>query len=406
MTRKLLIFSLLLNLCLLALVVYQFMPVKKDMPAAADAGPVSSPAIDAGQKIALPGTQNDWAAIRSTDWKQYVKNLRGAGCPEETVRDIIFAEVNKSYAARWRSTNGDDGKKYWVSKREGWWGHTKQKQFNVLEREKKELIQELLGVDADAQLRKYLVLNYDASIEVRQLDFLPADRKDKINQALDKDDKAIQAVWLKQEPGGSLPQAAQHELNVVMQQRKDDLAKMLSSAELEEYDLRNSPLAKDLRRQLYGFDATEKEFRGIFEAQKALHDKFADIPYNSNDDKTSEARAVAAETAEKQIRDALGEKRYGDYLRAKSTQYQQLLSFTDEFELSKDIANQAYEIIERAGERLKQLQEDTNLSAEQRQARVAAVEEETDEALIKAMGEKGFKYYKKNYGGWKAGAGH
>jgi hypothetical protein len=403
--RKLLIASLLLNACLLALFGYLLVARGMAPEAATGAGTHRIATADAATAAGSPKAAAEWAAIRSSDWKQYVKNLRATGCPEETVRDIIFSEVNKSYAARWRSLNGDDGKKYWVSKREGWWGHMKQKQFNELEREKKQLIQELLGVDADAQLRKYLVLNYDANVETRQLDFLPEERRQQLSRVLDKDYKAVQAVWLKQEPGGGLPPAAQHELNVAMQKQKADLAQMLSPAELEEYELRNSALAKDLRRQLYGFDATEKEYRDIFEAQKVLHDKFANDPYNSTDENANEKRAAAADAAEQQIREALGERRYGDYLRAKSAQYQQLLNFTDEFELTKETANQAYEIVKRAGEQLKQLQADKSLSTEERQGKIGALQAETDQALIQVIGEKGLKYYKQNYGGWMGNTG-
>ena len=348
----------------------------------------------------------DWATIQSTNWKVFVTNLRATGCPEEVLDDIIFSEVNKSYAVRWRSMNGDDGRKYWVSKREGWWGHTKQKQFNALEREKKELIRELLGMDADVLLRRYLVLNYDVSSESDlRLDFLTVERKQKLAEVLDKDDGQIQMVWLKQEPGGGLPAASQHELNVAMQQRKDDLAKMLSVPELGEYELRNSPLAKDLRRQLYGFDATEQEFRDIFKVQKTMREQFADLPYNSTDEKTNQRRVVAAEAMENKIRGALGEKRYTDYSRTKSADYQELLNFADEFELPKDTASQAYEIIKRAKDRLKLLQSDTSLSNAARLAGVAAVQAQTDEELTKLLGEKGLKYYKQNYGDWMSGTG-
>jgi hypothetical protein len=403
--RRLLIFSLLLNACLLVLAAYQFRALHTGTTPANLAGQPGKMAA-AALRVSAPETRGGWTAIQSADWKVYVKNLRATGCPEETTRDIIFAEVNKTYAARWRSIDGDDGKKYWVSKRQGWWGHARQKQFNALEREKKELIEQILGVDADAQLRKYLVLNYDAAEEdVRRLDFLPANRREKLNKVMDKDDKAIHAVWLKQEPGGGLPPAGQHELNVALQQRNKDLAKMLSSAEMEEYDLRNSQQAKDLRRQLYGFEATETEFWVIFTAQKKLQDKFTDLPYNSTDETINQKRAVAAEVTETEIRGAIGEKRYTEYLRVKTVQYQQLLNFTDEFELSRDIANRACEIIERAGASLKRVHGDTSLSAEQRQARIAAVQAETDQALAQAMGEKGLKYYKQNYGGWLANAG-
>src|SRR5438552_3974170 len=42
----------------------------------------------------------NWAQVESTDFKNYIANLRAIHCPEETIRDIIVAEVEKLYAAR------------------------------------------------------------------------------------------------------------------------------------------------------------------------------------------------------------------------------------------------------------------------------------------------------------------
>jgi hypothetical protein len=36
-----------------------------------------------------------WLDIQSTDLKEFVARLRAAGCPDETVKDIILAEVNR-----------------------------------------------------------------------------------------------------------------------------------------------------------------------------------------------------------------------------------------------------------------------------------------------------------------------
>src|SRR5688500_9244121 len=41
-----------------------------------------------------------WASLESTDFKTYIANLRVFGCPEQTIRDIIVAEVNKFYEPR------------------------------------------------------------------------------------------------------------------------------------------------------------------------------------------------------------------------------------------------------------------------------------------------------------------
>src|ERR1700742_2319118 len=41
-----------------------------------------------------------WEQITSTNYLEFVKNLRAIGCPEQTVRDIVTSEINRVYARR------------------------------------------------------------------------------------------------------------------------------------------------------------------------------------------------------------------------------------------------------------------------------------------------------------------
>jgi hypothetical protein len=41
-----------------------------------------------------------WSEIEASDYRKYVANLRGIGCPEQTVRDIITADVHSLYGKR------------------------------------------------------------------------------------------------------------------------------------------------------------------------------------------------------------------------------------------------------------------------------------------------------------------
>src|SRR5688572_11763945 len=56
--------------------------------------------------ILVPGSQTGassrftWRFLESDDFKQYIVNLRAVGCPEQTIQDIIIAEVNKLYAGK------------------------------------------------------------------------------------------------------------------------------------------------------------------------------------------------------------------------------------------------------------------------------------------------------------------
>src|SRR6185436_10299319 len=53
-----------------------------------------------------------WQQIESDDYPNYVANLREIGCPEQTVRDIIVADVNAVYARK-RATEVVTSEQQW-----------------------------------------------------------------------------------------------------------------------------------------------------------------------------------------------------------------------------------------------------------------------------------------------------
>src|SRR4051812_22723871 len=53
---------------------------------AADAGAISNAVAEVRENF-------KWALLESPDYKKYIANLREVNCPEETVRDIIIADV-------------------------------------------------------------------------------------------------------------------------------------------------------------------------------------------------------------------------------------------------------------------------------------------------------------------------
>ena len=44
-----------------------------------------------------------WGEVETADYPTYISNLRAIGVPEQTIRDVIIADVNALYARR-RST--------------------------------------------------------------------------------------------------------------------------------------------------------------------------------------------------------------------------------------------------------------------------------------------------------------
>src|SRR5512133_2237834 len=73
--------------------------------------PSTTPDISPGVQAAITNIQNrpnvvvrrqffSWHELESADYPTYIANLRDIGCPEQTIRDIIIADVNALFAKR------------------------------------------------------------------------------------------------------------------------------------------------------------------------------------------------------------------------------------------------------------------------------------------------------------------
>src|SRR5579863_1772942 len=63
----------------------------------------NSPATDANRvktQVVVRKQFFSWPQVETADYRAYIANLRDIGCPEQTIRDIIIAEVNQLYAKK------------------------------------------------------------------------------------------------------------------------------------------------------------------------------------------------------------------------------------------------------------------------------------------------------------------
>lgn len=68
-------------------------------PAPAPSSPVTTkPAATPKPKQApTPAARLDWQALEAPDFPTFIQNLRGAGCPEHTIRHLVQAELHELY---------------------------------------------------------------------------------------------------------------------------------------------------------------------------------------------------------------------------------------------------------------------------------------------------------------------
>ena len=100
--------------------------------------PNSVPPVTISDQTARPAAF-DWSQLESVDYRTYIANLRGIGCPEQTIRDIITADVAELYARR-RTPLEDALRMGTQSERSTW-----ELQLRTLQREEPAVLVALLG---------------------------------------------------------------------------------------------------------------------------------------------------------------------------------------------------------------------------------------------------------------------
>src|SRR3954467_13669430 len=66
-----------------------------------NSGPVVQE-IAAAPPTNITAKRFDWQSVETDDYTTYIANLRGIGCPEETIHDIVIADVCKMFEAKKR----------------------------------------------------------------------------------------------------------------------------------------------------------------------------------------------------------------------------------------------------------------------------------------------------------------
>src|SRR5436190_12521072 len=339
----------------------------------------------------------NWASIESTNYQTYINNLRGIGCPEETVRDIILTDISKLFAKRRAALRAQlQPYKFWQTgdalQNDYSSNPELQRQLQDLEKEQRALVKELLGVDYRTEMNRYWV---DENYEERMYGFLPPEKQDQLKTLQAKYDDMEQEIYTRSK--GMLLDEDQEQLRRIEKQREAELAQILTPQELEEYELRNSSTANSMRAQMTGFQPSEEEFRKIFGIQKIFDNEFNQA-FDITDDAQAEIKARAQQQAQDALNDevkkVLGNDRFAEYQRAQDPDYRTLAQVADRFDLSRDDVNRVYGMKQEAERQKAALDSNPNLTFEQRQAALAAIAKETERTVAGEMGGVWKSYYR------------
>jgi hypothetical protein len=343
---------------------------------------------------ATDGSAPQWDRIRSTDYAAYARNLRALGCPEASIIDLIVGEVTAQFSERLRAEVQRTPYRFWeaaslTSAAE----QSRQQQLRArLERERRELLQQVLGPGALQAMAKYRLWN-DADPDAELLAFLPEGKREQLN--------AIHRKYSAGAPQNvaSMSEAALQRAAADLARQRAEIAGLLSVQELEELDLRKSETAERLRQELRGFAASEAEFRQLFRVRSAYETTLA-ANTDVRDPNVLEVRIEAERRFAEEARAALGEQRYGEYQRARDQDYQNALQLTQFYSLPDDVATRVYELKRDVDARAGAITENAALSEARRRELLAQIQTDTERTLQSLFGREVLAEYRRNNRWW------
>jgi hypothetical protein len=374
-------------------------PRSASQPAGEIAAPGTAPARGASE---IPAAMS-WKDLRSDDLKELIRHLRAVDCPEETIQDLVLAEVNRRFEARSRQLWPErfEEQPFWKIRppfdvaenkknRERW------RAERDLRKEKSELLVELLGVDPQKERNKADGIDDWQDWQAAKLDFLPEAKREAVSKYLDDYNDRMQEFydWNR----GLFDEQYRTEQKQMEAARLQGLAQLLTPQELREYDLRESQTANQLSHDLRTLSLTREQYEAIFDIRK----KYGDSIYNYGDVETKEARDQVAETKkamDAEIAGAWGPEKAREYERSQDYSYQQIAQLAKRNDLPADVAVKVYDFKDAAEKSAKQVREDKSLTPEQRDVALKQIRAETEKTVQAVLPEPVYKKYL-GYGGW------
>jgi len=392
--RTIIVASLGLNAVLVTALAYYAVhgskPPQPLEPPPGAAGPAPAPVRSRAPAIVSINSGDDfhWQDVESTDFKQYMANLRAIGCPEETIRDLIIAEVNKMFAPRFATLAAE------TQRFEHWGRRSKSRdaltaQLRALQDEKRALLRELLGINDDPHAR-WANVDFDRLREEGKYSFLAAEKQEQVRAIMEK----YQQLDARNAGRGDL-MGSSDQSKLLREQRQQELAQVLSPEELKELSLRDSNTADSVRSRFGSVDITEAEYRKLYDLRKAYEEAQGAVADYSNPEKMRQ-RSEARKQLEEAYKTALGEDRWTELQRQQDPTWRGLTEVAQQNNLSQSVIEQAWQSQRQTGEQIMRVLEDRSIPREQRDALVQQLTGEYDRNLKSLLGDQAYQNYKQN----------
>lgn len=277
-------------------------------------------------------TPTSVAALSTRDPKGMLDTLRAAGFSPGMLRSVAYQLAREHI-----SQDPSDIAPYW--KRESFDPANRQARI-ALEREREAFVEQILGDDA----RPSVALN--AGQRQRQFGNLSGEKIDaiaRIERDYNEVRQTAQAAQAGQINGVDRVQEMMRSQELLEQEKRADLAAVLTPDELEQYDMRNSRTASNVMNAARLVDLSESEYEALYRSQKQFDDANPRM-MGPIDPEAMAQRNLAQDSLNERAREILGDDRFYRYLEASDGNYSSVARFATQENIPPATAYEVYKV--------------------------------------------------------------
>ena len=340
-----------------------------------------------------------WENTVAGDPHSVISRLRAAGFPPYVIRTIVTALVSEPFKRK----RGDIAanatlRPYW---KYGAWGGMldpkSQAAWEASVQDQRAAVKaatEELGKDDDDPMNA--ILNH------ARFGDLPQTAIDQVSKIHDDYSQMMAEIYRKAQ--GTLLPEDHEKLAYLQREQEADLAKTLTPDQYETYELHFSDTAQRLQGKLTAFDASEAEYKAIFDAQRKVDVRFADRLSGNRAGPLSQdeidQQAAAQRDADAEIAAALGPSRYADYKAETDPAYVQTNQIVQRLNLAPETTGKLVDLHKSIQAQASAIRSNASLSKTEMASELSGLANQAATQLDGLLGPSGSKAYTGTAGYW------
>jgi hypothetical protein len=294
--------------------------------------------------------------------KNLAADLRAAGFPSRAINAAISTAFNELRNAEDPAFQGPFWQKYALETRAAQTAYA---------REGKSMLEAILGPDArlSAQLSPVERQKRYGNLSDEKIDALKQVERD--YQELQQD---VSTATFSRNPSQADYATYEQKNQLLKQEIASDLSSVLTPAEKEAYDLRNSDSARQLSSAVRDLDLSEEEFTALYRVQKS-YDEANPRRFNFNVTSAEmEKRQTDQQAMLAQTKNVLGDTRFYQYLGATDANYREITRLSTQYPtVTPQTAYQVTQLQQEAQQLLRSLSRTNQTSSRDYVATIAAL---------------------------------